>query len=214
VENKGDIMSQGQTPPTPRESALVFAEGARSGWIASDLIAWMNEHLIAPKRLDTRDGRVHQVVEHGCPTIVFNGATPITPAIRTQTASQVPSLVASARERVIHALRATVRTGETSFVNTALYAGRVARERGPLSKPHWHDYVTEDDALSDQVLALFAADALTHPVDYERNIAVCDVCGAIVFSQSPSRHGCEAHPFGAVEPRSGHWTHSRTNARS
>ena len=108
--------------------------------------------------------------------------------------------MATARDRIVDALRLTVRSGETAFVNAALYAGRVSRERGADGRSYWFVYLSEDDALSDQVLALFAADALTYPADYEHEIAVCDACGAISFGEaSASRRGCAAHPYGSLD---------------
>ena len=75
--------------------------------------------------------------------------------------------------------------GRGAFVNAAIYAGRVARLRPQNeSRAAWVVQLTEDVALSDQVLSLFAADALEHPSDYEMELSVCDVCGAVSLSAS------------------------------
>lgn len=200
--------------PSLRTSALAFTEGTRTGWIASDLCSWMQEHLIVPERLAVRDGRVASVREHGVGVVSLAGHTPGRHE-RVRTSSQVPVVIAAARDRVIQALRATVRSGETGFVNAALYAGRVSRDRGRDGRSRWFVYVSEEDALSDQVLALFAADALTVPEDYENEIAVCDACGAVSFNAgTSSRRGCPTHPYGSLEGKGESPVHTRTNARS
>ena len=188
------------TTPSPRESALAFTDGSKAGWITSDLVTWTKEHLIVPGRFSVRDGLGHNVFEHGVGALTVNRSLSSAVILCGRTTSQVPGLVAAARERVLKVLRDTVRTGETGFVNAALYEGRVSRERGPDGRSVWHTYVTENDALSDQVLALFAADALTFPSDYEHGIAVCDVCGVVSFLQSAvSRYGCVSHPHGSFD---------------
>ena len=200
--------------PSPRTSALAFTEGTRTGWIASDLCAWIEEHLIVPERMAVRDGRVSLVREHGVGAVsLIDKAAGRRERVRTS--SQVPVVIAAARDRVVQALRGTVRSGETGFVNAALYAGRVSRERGSDGCPHWFVYVSEDDALSDQVLALFAADALTSPTDYETEIAVCDACGAVSFGTgTSSRRGCPTHPYGSLEGKPDSSPHTRSIARS
>ena len=186
--------------PSPRASALAFTEGARTGWIASDLAAWVDEHLVATRRIDVQHGRVQTVCERGIGVVGLSSVPQQVRKERVRTASQVPLLIAAARDRVINDLRVTVRSGETGFVNAALYAGRVSRERGADGQSHWFVYLSEDDALSDQVLALFAADALTCPAAYEHDIVVCEARGAVSFNPSPpSRRGCEAHPYGSLD---------------
>lgn len=185
--------------PSPRVSALAFTEGSGAGWLASDLTAWMSNHLLSQGRFDAEGGTIRLVREHGVGAVSLSGHPPARKD-RIRTASQVPTLIAAARDRIIQSLRLTVRSGETSFVNAALYAGRVSRERGADGMSQWFVYLSEDDALSDQVLALFAADALTHPTDYEQSICVCEACGAVSFNPSASsRHGCAIHPHGSLD---------------
>jgi len=186
--------------PTPRESALAFTDGSKAGWITSDLVTWMQHHLIAPGRFHTSDGDTQNVFEHGFGCLTVNRSLSGAHAFHSRKTSEVPGLVATARDRILHVLRVTVRTGETGFVNAALYEGRVSRERGTKGKSVWHACVSENDALSDQVLALFAADALTNPSDYESGIAVCDVCGVVSFlNGAVSRYGCASHPYGSFD---------------
>lgn len=191
--------------PSARDSALAFTEGARTGWIGSDLRAWIQEHLVSPQRIAVQGDQVHIVREPGIGAVSLTGYVPGRRE-RVRTASQIPALIAITRHRVVEALRVTVRSGETSFVNAALYAGRVSRERGAGGRSQWFVYVSEQDALSDQVLALFAVDALTFPADYEQDIAVCETCGAVSFhAEGVSRRGCPSHPYGSLDgnPESG-----------
>ena len=186
--------------PTPRESALAFTEGSKAGWITSDLVAWTSEHLIVPDRFCTRDGNTIRVFEHGLGELSVDIAPSSTRSRRSRTTSRVPMLVATARDRVVHVLRMTARTGETSFVNAALYSGRVSRERDRDGVSVWQTYLSENDALSDQVLALFAADALTFPADYEHGITVCNACGVVSFRSGPgARNGCAYHPYSTLD---------------
>lgn len=203
------------TSPSPRASALAFTEGTRTGWIGSDLCSWMEEHLVGPRRIDVQDGLVRVVREYGIGPVSLTSTAQQARKERVRTASQIPLLIAAARDRIVEALRVTVRSGETAFVNAALYAGRVSRERGADGRSHWFVYLSEDDALSDQVLALFAADALTSPADYEHDISVCDACGAISFNAgTASRRGCPAHPYGSLDGKPDSEQQPRTIART
>lgn len=215
---RGDAVvggNQTMKSPSARASALAFTEGTRTGWIGSDLISWMEEHLVAPRRMVVQGGRISVIREHGIGPVSLAAKAQQARRERVRTASQIPLLIAAARDRIVEALRVTVRSGETTFVNAALYAGRVSRERGPDGVSHWFVYLSEDDALSDQVLALFAADALTFPADYEHEISVCDACGAISFnSGTASRRGCAAHPYGSLDGKPDSEQQPRTIARS
>ena len=201
--------------PSPRLSALAFTDGSKAGWVSSDLANWTREHLIAPGRLHVCDVSVHKVFEHGFSNLSVQRSRSGAHALNVRTTSEVPTLVAAARDRVLQALRTTVRTGETGFVNAALYEGRVSRERGPDGKCLWRPFVSENDALSDQVLALFAADALCFPSDYERCIAVCDMCGTVSFLHNAlSRHGCASHPYGSFDGKPADSTPARVYSRA
>lgn len=186
--------------PVPRDSALAFTEGVRGGWIASDLRAWINDHLIVPGRLALRRSHSLRVLEPGVGVVTLDAGRLPPSATPTELAILTVALVTAARERVIKALRASVESGQSSYINAALYTGRVSRERGADGRSSWYVFVTDDIALSDQVLALFAADALTNPAQYESELCVCDECGSVSFvPASGSRRGCPIHPFGSYE---------------
>lgn len=185
--------------PTVRQSALAFTEGVRTGWLTSDLVAWAQEHLVAPRRVALGvSGKLQSVQEHGFGLVVLH--VPKDPRkLRTTTSSQVPQLVEAARQRVLQALRQAIEKRELDFVNAALFDGRVVRAKTPEGKQGWEVHLREDMMLSDQVLALFAADALEHPQHYEQELAVCDACGAVSLAAGKSRRGCSSHPFGTTQ---------------
>jgi len=188
--------------PSPRESALKFTEGVRTGWLGSDLIAWADTHLIRNERLLVPEGRLSYVVEREFGTVVI-GPMPANGPIRlrTMTASHIPHLLDVARHNVLHALRAGLDTGERSFVHQAIYLDRVERVRGADNKSFWRVKLEEETPLSDMVLALFAADALERPQDYDQDLAVCEACGAVSITpmRPGSRRGCVVHPFGSAD---------------
>lgn len=192
--------------PSPRESALAFTEGVRCGWLASDLIVWVEEHLVAARRIGLPAGvPLKGVREAGAGVVTLAGPFSHRSGERVRTASHVPQLLASARDRVLDALRTTVASGETRFVNAALYAGRVSRERDASGTSRWVVWLSPDDNVSDHVLALFAADALTFPRDYEHDLCVCEACGAVSFgSNGTSRRGCLTHPYGSFDGKPSH----------
>jgi hypothetical protein len=185
-----------------RASALTFTEGVGAGWLASDLAAWAREHLVRAGRLELQaGGDVLEVHEPGvgavalAPEAVRNGARE-----RRIATSEAPRLLSAARSRVVASLRGVVATGDAAFVHAALYAGRVLRSTGADGRGEWRVRLAEGAALSDQVLALFAADKLTHPEDYETDLTVCDACGAVAFLPAAlSRRGCVSHPYGASD---------------
>jgi len=189
--------------PDARSSAIAFTEGVRTGWIASDFMVWADINLIRPGRLAVAGSSgLRQLREHDFGTVVLQAPNPARPGrSKSLTLSQVPHVLTLARQRVVDTLRDSVRTGQSAFVHAALYAGRVARCKGEDGRSFWRVALREDTALSDQVLALFAADALEHPTEYESELSVCDTCGAVSISSAgvSSRRACSVHPFGGRE---------------
>lgn len=189
--------------PLPRESALKFTEGVRAGWLTSDLIAWADEHLIRPERLSVRGSdRLRYVAERDFGIVAIEGARePPAGKLRSMTASHVPHLLDVARQHVIEALRASIELGDRPFVHAALLASRVVRMREPSGASIWRVKVGEETPLSEMVLALFAADALEHPEDYDQDLSVCEECGAVTLTPLPngSRKGCPVHLFGGAD---------------
>jgi hypothetical protein len=193
----------GASTPTARESALGFTEGVRSGWLTSDLIAWSEEHLVQPERLVlAQPGPLQRVREHDLGIVPLQSTSPQGVAkVRSSTNSAVPQFLEVSRQHVLLALRASIETGQLAFANAAVFSSRVLRQRGVDGRTNWCVRLTDDVPLSDQVLALFAADALEHPSDYESDLSVCDACGAVSLNpaRSGSRRGCSTHPFGRCD---------------
>lgn len=86
-------------------------------------------------------------------------------------------------------------------MHQAIYLDRVERVRGTDGKSVWRVKLEEETPLSDMVLALFAADALESPQDYDQDLAVCEACGAVSITpmRPGSRRGCVVHPFGSAD---------------
>jgi hypothetical protein len=189
--------------PTVRQSALAFTEGVRLGWLTSDLMAWADEHLLATSRLDLgRLGGLQCVREPGFGLVALQLAKSKEPRkLRSTTASQIPQLLESARQRVLQALDAAIDRGHADFVNAALYSSHVVRAKTDDGRHVWTVRLTEDMSLSDWVLALFAADALEHPADYETDLALCDACGSVTLGLGAhiARRECPSHPFGSLQ---------------
>ncbi len=203
---------QGEMAREPRDSALAFTEGVRSGWIASDLQAWVADHLVETRRLALDPGQPLRVFEPGAGSVTLGEPASSSTRGSVRAGAPVTALLTAARERVLKTLSASVDSGQTSYIHAALYTGRVSRERGANGRSSWYVFLADDMPLSDQVLALFAADALMNPAEYETDLCVCDVCGAVSFqAHSGSRRGCAIHPFGSVE--GGKPPSSRSGAR-
>lgn len=98
--------------PSTRQSALAFTEGVRGGWLASDLAAWIDEHLVKPQRLKLgHTGPVRMVCEHGQEAIPLATRAAVGLA-SVPTHAQLPRLLAASRERVIKALRDAMSSGQ------------------------------------------------------------------------------------------------------
>jgi len=185
-----------------RSSALAFTEGVRSGWLTSDLIAWTREHLVNEGRITLAFGsNVSSIREPDFGIILLSDhAGPPATTDRVAELSEMPGLLTAARNRVLEHLGETIATGQSRFVQAAIYGERIIRTR-INGRSCWRANLNERTALSDQVLALFAADALESPSDYEQSLAVCDACGMISIGQDLAcARGCPAHPYGTLDP--------------
>jgi len=171
--------------------------------LISDLISWIELHLVRTERLVLgRSGAPQCVREHDVgvvrlePVSLEKGSK-----FRIASPSQVQHLLGVSRERVLTALCAAIENREMAFANGALFGSRVIRDKGADGRAMWRVRLTEEMALSDQVLALFGADALEHPLVYENDLAVCEMCGAVSLNPTRpgSRRGCASHPFGGCD---------------
>jgi hypothetical protein len=110
--------------------------------------------------------------------------------------ARAPELVKLARQKVVDALAPMIRPNpDDAFVRAALFDGRVTRDRKWDGQNGWSVMLTENHPLSDQVLALLAADLLDHREDYEQNLVLCATCDRVdIWPDRLSRRGCSDHP--------------------
>ena len=181
-----------------RIAGLAFVNGASSGWLGSDLSAWSQRHLIANRFLSLKRPELgsYMVEENGAGRVSLPVAASQHPS--RATTSNAMRVVAQAHERVLIALRGMLATPpDDRFVNGALYTGRVQRGRGAAGPSEWLPTLDEGGSLSQWVLALFAADALTDRPAYEVALGVCDACGLVGFAwPTRARSRCPAHDAG------------------
>jgi hypothetical protein len=109
----------------------------------------------------------------------------------------IRELLDTSRERVVDALRHLLLADDDTFVHRALYRGTIIRENGA-----WQPRIREDDALSDWMLALFAADVVEHRCEYDDRLSVCDQCGGVELGGGVDRRHCAQHRGGGA-PSSG-----------
>lgn len=107
-----------------------------------------------------------------------------------RTRSDLPRFAATARARVVGALRGLISTpSDDRFLRAAIFLGRVRRHES-----HWIARPEPTAPLSGIVLSLFAVAVLAERSFYDHNLCVCDVCGRVTFDPTPSlRRMCPAH---------------------
>lgn len=179
-------------------AGLAFIEGSTSGWSVQDLTSWFCDHgevlgRSAPPRSVT-DGVVGSLaLDPGARLAGDKIARP----------GDLPKLLAMSRWRAVITLRGLLaQRADDRFLQAAIFAGRVRREKGA-----WIARPRDADLLSDVVLSLFAVDILSHRDFHERNLCVCDVCGRISYNPAvTTRAGCCEHPprgGASIPPQSG-----------
>ena len=161
-----------------RRTALVFTNGAEA-WTKKELAAW----LVGPYREATRSGSLP-------PPPPPRSESPHRQKVERVEHAAVDHLLSDAHVQVVTALE-NVAISRTKigfaqhFVvnNTVKQVVDHARMIGwiPVDVPRMH--------LAHRVLALFAADALTRPADYE-TLAVCHRCERVRFRNLEERCGC------------------------
>jgi len=182
--------------PTLRVSALACL-GVRT---LSDAVGWTMEALVRPGFLAPWGGDIPFFFEDGA------GLVWSEPHRRALDDDAMPEIVARlwdlkepvldaadfglvlgvARARVLGALRGLLTTPPNDgFVHAALYTGRVVRvapaDESDSATKGWTVRLTPTLSLSEQVLALFAADMLENRADYYDALTVCDLCDLVAF---------------------------------
>lgn len=176
-----------------REAALAFVEGTRSSWRAADLVAWCRTHLLGAGYLtpwNPTSGRL--LVTEGSARLEI----PTTSPGAATMGLDIPStkwMLTTAREKVLAGLGQLLAVpADDRFVRAAVYTGR-ARRVTEGRTAMWRPVLGEGELLSNWVLALFAADALSHREVYDELLGICEVCGAVSLRLAPQRRRCTQH---------------------
>lgn len=196
-----DLRAAPAEPP-PRDwgelrvAAMRFVTGASRAWTVDDLLAWTRAHLVGPGRML---GGADPPYFREPPLGIVRVGT----ASGARRATNLPevdagTLADAARSKVAATLRGLLLwPSQDAFLHGALFGGRVERVSDRAGGSRWIVRVTPDTPVSDQVLALFAADLLENRADYEATLNVCDTCQAVGFdAPSVARFGCREHPRG------------------
>jgi hypothetical protein len=168
-------------------AALAFLDAARENTLhARELVSWLDRYLVRPGLMPmpstVQESEVVSLRE------VPTGAWAAPFEVR------LSRIVAGARVRVSVALEGLLADPpDDRFLSAAIFAGRVERGGGAHG-PGWRAHPKGTDKLSDIVLSIFAADALTHREEYDQNLCVCGICGrvALVRTRGP-RTRCAQH---------------------
>jgi hypothetical protein len=173
---------------------LLFIERVAAGNLGPvELGEWIEEHLVSVGRMP----RPASVSQPGVGT--FHLEPPADPAT-TPPQCSLAELLAAVRTKVVAAVRGMIMTPpDDRFLAAAIFKERVERVRVG-DKMAWVARPRVDDALSDIVLSLFAADVLGNREVYEQRLCVCEICGRVSFAEAAAvpRWGCTEH-----KPREG-----------
>ena len=194
-----------QRAPAPhvslRTSALSFLDGGLEGWGIHQLVTWTDQCLIRPGRLITLSPFPRLTVrESGVGELSYGNPDAHADPAKYLSHARCSELIRAARAKVIGVVAGLIRPiPDDRFVQGALYDGRVTRVRGPDGHRGWDVMLTEQHALSDQVIALLAADLLCHRSEYEQDLILCSTCEKVDFwPERLSRRGCPDHPEGLL----------------
>ncbi len=176
-----------------RVAALAFMDGVLNGWYHVDFADWHARGLRASRRLQVERHRgPFHVHEPGIGTVeLVEDFWQLPLRLRLDTTARLFLAMVSAHTRVLTALRGLVTSHRVDFVQKAYRAGRVVRH---CQDSEWRATFRLEDALSDCVLGLFAADYLNHSEDYLNRLGVCRDCGRIRFGEGQRfRTLCDFH---------------------
>lgn len=183
--------------PVQRASAMAWLDV----WSLSDAVGWAKAALVRPGFLSPWRGEavpfffedgagfVWAGTRHGeldddeMPDVVARLWDRPEPVLG---AADFGVLIRAARQRVLDELRALIANPPNDgFVLAALDAGRVVQSavggQDGSAKGPWVVRVTAMHSLSEQVLALFAADLLENRADYYEALTVCGLCEHVAF---------------------------------
>jgi hypothetical protein len=173
-----------------REAGTSFLVGVRNGWGKAQLASWLVGPYAHATSFTTEEQRIAD--------------EPVDSSPVTVPPESLDDVIFRARQEIVESLDATV-YGRTkpAFVESAITLGSVTPF---VWMPGVRGWAPRDRArlrLRDRVLALFAADYLTRPETYARELYVCPDCMCAVFDENAvSRGKCPLHdrPSGIRHP--------------
>lgn len=184
-----------------RTAALTFVEGVSHGWTYPAFEEWYLRHLVLPGRMrPPGKGSLLVIQEPGVGVVEMSENLWRLPLKeRLVTNSRLFLAQVSAHTRVLTALRRMVVSQSMDFVHGAYRSRRLVRSEW---EPAWFVSLQPTDALSDCVLALFAADYMHRSDDY-LGLSVCRICDRVRFRREGDvRTLCERHAD--LSPRRAH----------
>ena len=178
--------SAARRPPVPtvldiadasRAAALTFLRGTGLGWGADDLAAW----LAGPYRAATSRSRA----------VVQVGATA---PLGVRQERELERMLLSTREQLLELLITRELWSESGLARRAVASHLVVAVRDSAGTVGYAPVDQPGLPLLERIGALFLADYLTRPRDYE-DLCVCEDCGDVSFSWAPSHQSyCVAPP--------------------
>ncbi len=123
------------------------------------------------------------------------------PLLREIDVGMVGRVIRSAHEEAISMIkRIGDPEGAATFAFTMLASGFVARCEDNGRNTGWVP-TRSARRLADRVLSLLAADYLTRPLDYEKEVCICAQCSTVVFDAGARARGiCSHHVDSMVVP--------------
>jgi len=169
-------------------AGLAFMNGGSGGSFRhAELTAWLDASLVGPGLMPLPTN----VQEPGTGTVTLaTGPSPWAAAMEVR----LDRIVGAARVRVAVTLSGLLaKPADDRFLTAAIFAGRVVRVSGDRGST-WQAAPRDSDRLSDIVLSLFAADALSHREEYDARLCVCSVCDRVgLRADAPQRTRCALH---------------------
>ena len=146
------------------------------------LADWFEEHVIQSGAMP----RLSILLEPPAGSLALRS----TGAALERTKHDLPRFIATARARVVGALRGLISApSDDRFLRAAIFLGRVRRQEG-----HWVARPEPTAPISGIVLSLFSVAVLSERNFYDTNLCVCDICGRVSFDPTPSmRRVCMTH---------------------
>jgi hypothetical protein len=171
--------------------AIAFLDAVQQDALdAPALNAWFDTHLVKPGVL----AHPPTVQEPGVGVVSLRDLPASTWAASYD--DRLRAIVRAARLRVSLSLQGLLATPpDDRFLTSAIFAARVVRE------VHWRAKLKGTERLSDIVLAVLAADILTHRDEYDAALCVCTICGQVSLSRNAKlRNRCAVHLSAVPSP--------------